>query len=67
MSEKEIVGKYVDMTYIIDTHGIDEFKKMIEENKNKMTINELTIASSIIAVFDMIEKKEKKWFLSMGL
>lgn len=57
MTNKEIIGKYVGMIYTIDNHGIDKFKKMIEENKNKMTINELTIASSIIAVFDMLEKK----------
>ena len=60
MTYKEIVKKYVSMTYIIDTLGINEFKKLIEEDKNKMSVDELTIASSIIAVFDMLEKKEKK-------
>ena len=57
MTYKEIVKKYVSMTYIIDTLGINEFKKLIEEDKNKMSVDELTIASSIIAVFDMLEKK----------
>ena len=59
MTKEEIVKKYVSMTYIIDTLGINEFKKLIEEDKNKMSVYELTIASSIIAVFDLIEKKEK--------
>lgn len=64
MTKEEIVKKYVSMTHIIDTLGINEFKKLIEEDKNKMSVDELTIASSIIAVFDMLEKK---WFLYMGL
>lgn len=60
MSEKDIIKEYLENIYILDTHGFLKFKKFIEEQKNNLSISQLTIASSIIAVFDMLEKKEKK-------
>ena len=60
MSEKDIIKEYVENIYILDTYGFLEFKKFIEEQKNNLSISQLTIASSIIAVFDMLEKIEKK-------
>lgn len=59
MTKEEIIKEYVDCIYIIDTQGFVKFKELIEEQKNNLSISQLTIASSIIAVFDMIEKKEK--------
>lgn len=60
MTEKDIIKEYLDCIFIIDTHGFVKFKEFIEEQKNNLSISRLTIASSIIAVFDMLEKKEKK-------
>lgn len=60
MTEKDIIKEYVENIYIIDTHGFLNFKKFIEEQKNNLSISQLTIATSIIAVFDLLEKKEKK-------
>ena len=60
MTKDEILKEYVDMLYEINLHGIDEFKKWLEKNKHIMPMGVLTIATSIIAVFDLLEKKEKK-------
>ena len=60
MTEKEIIKEYADCMYIIDIQGFVKFKELIEEQKNNLSISQLTIASSIIAVFDILEKKEKK-------
>lgn len=59
MTKEEILNEYDEMLYEINSHDIDEFKKFVEKNKDTMPTAVLTIASSIIAVFDMIEKKEK--------
>ena len=59
MTKEEIIKEYCDCLYIIDTQGFIKFKEWIEEQKNNLLISQLTIASSIIAVFDMLEKKEK--------
>lgn len=59
MTSEEIIKEYVDCIYIIDTQGFIKFKELIEEQKNNLSVSQLTIASSIIAVFDMLEKKEK--------
>ena len=60
MTSQEILIAYVDMLYIISMDGIDAFKKWVDKNKDEMPISKLTIASSIIATFDILEKKEKK-------
>ena len=59
MSEKEIIKEYADCMYIIDTQGLLKFKEIIEEQKNNLSASQLTIATSIIAMFDILEKKEK--------
>lgn len=59
MTNEEILNEYDEMLYEIDLHGIDEFKKFVEKNKDTMPMATLTIASSIIAMFDLLEKKEK--------
>ena len=59
MTSEEIIKEYVDCIYIIDTQGFVKFKELIEEQKNNLSVSQLTIASSIIAAFDMLEKKEK--------
>ena len=59
MTKEDIIKEYLGCIHIIDTQGLLEFKKIIEEQKNNLSISQLTIASSIIAVFDMIEKKGK--------
>ena len=60
MSNEDIIKEYLGSIYIIETQGYPKFKELIEEMKNNLSISQLTIASSIIAVFDMLEKKEKK-------
>lgn len=60
MTKEEIVKEYSDQLREIYMYDINEFKKWVEKYKDKMPMGVLTIASSIIAVFDMLEKKEKK-------
>lgn len=59
MTKEEIIKVYKDQLREIDMHNINEFKKWVERNQDIMPIDVLTIASSIIAVFDLIEKKGK--------
>ena len=59
MTKEEIIKEYKDQLREIDMYNINEFKKWVERNKDIMPIDVLTIASSIIAVFDLIEKKGK--------
>lgn len=59
MTSEEIIKEYKNQLREIDMYNINEFKKWVERNKDIMPIDVLTIASSIIAVFDLIEKKEK--------
>ena len=59
MTSEEIIKEYNGQLREIDMYNINEFKKWVERNKDIMPIDVLTIASSIIAVFDLIEKKEK--------
>lgn len=59
MTKEEIIKEYSDQLREIYMYNINEFKKWVERNKDIMPIDVLTIASSIIAVFDLIEKKEK--------
>lgn len=59
MTSEEIVAFYLDMLDVIATCGINDFKRGLDKNKDKLSISELTIASSIITVFDILEKKEK--------
>ena len=57
MTKEEIVAVYLDILDVIATCGINDFKKWADKNKDEMHITKLTIASSIIAVFDILEKK----------
>lgn len=59
MTKEEIIKEYNDQLRQIDTHNINEFKKWVERNEDIISIDVLTIACSIIAVFDILEKKEK--------
>ncbi len=56
MTKEEIIKEYNDQLREIDIYNINEFKKCVERNKDIMPIDVLTIASSIIAVFDILEK-----------
>lgn len=60
MTKEEILIEYCELLNIIDMHGIAKFKEWVEEYKNDLPLSNLTIASSIIAVLDILEKKEKK-------
>lgn len=62
MTREEIVKKYNEILSVIEIYGVDKLKETIEIEieKDIIQIHDLTIASSIIAVFDMLEKKEKK-------
>lgn len=57
MTKEEIVKEYRDQLREIYMYDIDEFKKWVEKNKDIMPIGVLTIATSIIAIFDILEKK----------
>lgn len=57
MTKEEILKEYHYALDVINICSIDEFKKMIEKDKDIIPMGVLTIASSIIAVFDMLEKK----------
>ena len=61
MTREEIVKKYNEILSVIEIYGVDKLKETIEIEieKDLIQIHDLTIASSIIAVFDMLEKKEK--------
>lgn len=59
MTSEEIVKKYNEILSVIEIFGVDKLKETIEIEKDIIQIHDLTIASSIIAVFDMLEKKEK--------
>lgn len=59
MTKEEIIKEYNDQLRQIDMHNINEFKKWVERNEDIISIDVLTIACSIIAVFEMLEKKEK--------
>ena len=57
MTNEQIIKNYKECLNIIETHGFKNFKKWIEENKSGMNLSILTIATSIIAMFDILEKK----------
>ena len=57
MTKEEIVKEYSDQLREIYMYDINEFKKWVEKNKDIMPMGVLTIASSIIAIFDILEKK----------
>lgn len=60
MTKEEIIKKYNEILSVIEIYDVDKLKETIEIEKDIIQIHDLTIASSIIAVFDMLEKKEKK-------
>lgn len=57
MTKEEIVKEYSDQLREIYMYDINEFKKWVEKNKDIMPMGVLTIATSIIAIFDILEKK----------
>ena len=57
MTKDEILKEYDYILSVINISGIDEYKKMIEKDKDIIPMGVLIIASSIMAVFDMLEKK----------
>ena len=56
MTSLDIISTYQNELKIIGEKGINWYKGYINEKKNVLPISTLTIASSIIAVFDMLEK-----------
>lgn len=55
MSEKKILDAYKNALEMIEKNGLDYYKSYIDENMN-ISMNELTIATSIISAFEIIEK-----------
>lgn len=56
MTKEEIVKKYHEILSVIEIYDVDKLKETIEKDKDIIQIPDLTIACSIIAVFDMLEK-----------
>ena len=56
MTRQDIIFTYLRELETIRVKGINWYKGYINEKKNVLPISTLTIASSIIAVFDMLEK-----------
>lgn len=57
MTRQDIIITYLRELDTIRKKGIEWYKDYIDEKKNYLTLSDLTIASSIIAVFDILEKK----------
>lgn len=57
MTKEEILENYKNILATIEEKGIEWYKEYINEKKNDLPISTLTIASSIIAIFDILEKK----------
>ena len=60
MTRQDIIFTYLRELETIRKKGIEWYKDYIDEKTNYLPLSDLTIASSIIAVFDILEKKEKK-------
>ena len=56
MTSLDIITTYQNELEIIGEKGIKWYKDYINEKKNNLPISTLTIASSIIAIYDMLEK-----------
>lgn len=59
MTSQDIITTYLRELETIREKGIKWYKEYIDEKKNYLPLSDLTIVSSIIAVFDLIEKKGK--------
>ena len=57
MTNEEILSLYENALMLIRDKGVNWYKKYIKNQKKSLTLEALTIATSIIAVYDMIEKK----------
>lgn len=56
MTSQDIIFTYLRELETIRVKGIKWYKGYINEKKNVLPISTLTIASSIIAIYDMLEK-----------
>lgn len=56
MTSLDIINTYQNELEIIGEKGIKWYKDYINEKKNNLPISTLTIASSIIVIYDMLEK-----------
>lgn len=56
MSSLDIINVYQNELAVIKEKGIKWYKDYINEKKNDLPLSTLTIASSIIAIYDMLEK-----------
>lgn len=56
MTNEEILSLYENALMLIRDKGVNWYKKYIKNQKKSLTLEALTIATSIIAVYDMIEK-----------
>ena len=57
MTRQDIIFTYLRELETIRKKGIEWYKDYIDEKKNDLPLSTLTLASSIIAVFDILEKK----------
>lgn len=57
MTKEEILEKYKNILATIKEKGIEWYKEYINEKKNDLPLSTLTIASSIIAVYDIFGEK----------
>ena len=57
MTSLDIITTYQNDLEIISEKGINYYRGYIKKQKKKLSLDRLTIASSIIAVFDILEKK----------
>lgn len=57
MTKEEILENYKNILVTIEEKGIEWYKEYINEKKNDLPISTLTIASSIIAVYDILGEK----------
>ena len=56
MTRQDIIFTYLRELETIRKKGIEWYKDYIDEKKNYLPLSDMTIACSIIAVFDMLEK-----------
>lgn len=56
MTSDDIISTYQNELKIIEEKGINWYKDYINEKRNDLPLSHLTIATSIIAMFDMLEK-----------
>lgn len=57
MTKDEIFKAYESAFIIIGQKGIDWYKNYIDEKRNDLPLSTLTIATSIIAVYEILGEK----------